>query len=500
MQNGKKVKYNLYLGLICQILTIVMGIIIPRLVLTNFGSEINGLVNSVTQIYAYMGLLESGIGMATIQVLYKAIGASEKSQTNGILAATNRQYIKSGTLYILISVMFALVYPYVIRTEIPKSTIFAIVILNGLGGAAGFFFYRKYYLLLYVEGKTYIETLFSTLTNVLKNVAKIILIAQGADIVLVHFFSMLVSLLQAACVYWYIKKHYRWIDLSEKPNFQAISQSKNAVVHQISILIFNNTDMLILSAFCGLKVVSVYSLYAMLFGMISTALGTFKNSMEFTLGRSFHEDRQKFRKLYDMYELCYMAIVFSCYSVANYFVLPFVRCYTAGVTDAIYTDKYLPLLMIMTYLLSGGRSAPSQLITIAGHIKETQGRSILESVLNIGISVIMVLFFGVYGVLVGTVIALLYRANDMILYANHKILHCSAWPTYKRWIVNMLVFVVILGINPLISIELTSYASIFLFCIPYAAGTVVVFFCAAFLTNPSVAGEVLALLKRSGNQ
>jgi O-antigen/teichoic acid export membrane protein len=259
--------------------------------------------------------------------------------------------------------------------------------------------------------------------------------------------------------------------------------------------VFNNTDTIILTVFCGLMVVSVYSMYAMLLGMISTVLGIVVNSLVFAMGQSFHVDRKKFLQLYDAYELCYMTLAFALFSVANFFILPFIRCYTAGITDISYVDQYLPLLMITTYLLSCGRSASSQVINIAGHFKKTQYRSLFESFINITVSLVTVQIWGIYGVLIGTIVALLYRANDMILYANHKILNCSAWNTYKRWIVNAAIFIAILFINPLITVELSSFGAIILFCIPYTLCTLVIFFGVAFLTNGKTTKFLLELAK-----
>ena len=48
---------------------------------------------------------------------------------------------------------------------------------------------------------------------------------------------------------------------------------------------------------------------------------------------------------------------------------------------------------------------------------------------------------GIYGVLIGTIVALLYRTNDIIIYANMKILGRKPWNTYRRWLVNTLVLI-----------------------------------------------------------
>ena len=72
---------------------------------------------------------------------------------------------------------------------------------------------------------------------------------------------------------------------------RAISQKNNALIHQFSNLIFNNTDVLILTVVCGLKVASVYSMYTLFFNMINTMLSTASSGVVFTLGQRFNVDR-----------------------------------------------------------------------------------------------------------------------------------------------------------------------------------------------------------------
>lgn len=495
MEDRKKIKYNLFWGIASELLTIVLGIIVPRLILTSYGSEVNGLLGSVTQIYSYIALLEAGIGTATVQALYKTVGKQNKEETNAVLAATNKYYHRTGMLYLLAIVLFSIIYPLVITTEIPTITIILVIVFNGLGSVINYLVQAKYFLLLQAEGKNYIKTALNMGTNVFKNIAKIVLMTCGFDVVFVQMIAMMVSLIQMLYVTWYIKKYYNWIDLKVAPDYKTISQSKNVLVHQISGLVFNNTDNIILSVFCGLKTVSVYSMYTMLFGMISTALSTVSSSIIFSLGQMFHVDRNRFLKLFDCYELFYMTLVFALYSVANYFILPFISLYTAGVYDIEYIDSYLPLLFIATYLLSCGRSATNQVINFAGHFKLTQNRSIAESFINLCVSLIAVQFCGIYGVLIGTIAALFYRSNDIIIYANRKILKRSPWITYKRWLINLIVFIMVLFINKKLNFDLSSYKNIIIYCIPYMISVFILFFCVAAISEPETTKFVVSILK-----
>lgn len=494
MNSGKKIKYNFILGIASEFLSIVLGILIPRFILTSYGSETNGLLSSVTQIYSYIALLEAGIGVATVQALYKTIGGQDRDKTNAVLAATNKYYHRTGVIYLLAILAFSSIYPIVVSSSIPTVTIVLVIVFNGIGSVINYFFQGKYLLLLQAEGKNYIKTALNMATNVFKNVAKIVLMAAGCDVVFVQMIAMVISLIQMTYITYYIRKNYSWIDLTVKPDYESISQSKNVLVHQISGLIYNNTDAITLSVFCGLKAVSVYSMYTMLFGMISTALSTVSSSFIFSLGQMFHVDRDRFMKYYDVYETYYMTLVFSLYSIANFFILPFIKLYTSGVTDVNYLDAKLPLLFIATYLLSCGRSAPNQAINFAGHFKKTQNRAIAEAAINLTVSVIAVQFFGIYGVLVGTIAALLYRSNDIIIYANRKVLSRKVWITYRRWLVNLAVFVIVLFINRLLFIEMSSYVVLILYCIPYSIACILLFFGTMSLVERESAGVLWAMI------
>ncbi|MBO5569967.1 MAG: sugar isomerase, partial [Clostridia bacterium] len=253
MENkGKKIKYNLILGIASEVLTIILGIIVPRLVLTNYGSEVNGLLGSVSQIYAYVALLEAGVGTATVQALYRTVSKNNRDETNAVLAATNRYYHRTGLLYLLAILLFSILYPLTVDTSIPLITIVLVIVFNGLGSVINYFFQAKYFLLLSAEGKNYIKNGLTMFTNVFKNIAKIVLIRAGFDVVFVQAIAMVVSLIQMVYVTWYIKKYYSWIDLTVEPDFASISQSKNVLVHQITGLVFNNTDNITLTYFAGL--------------------------------------------------------------------------------------------------------------------------------------------------------------------------------------------------------------------------------------------------------
>lgn len=95
----KQIFKNVFSGVLGQIITLGLGIILPRLFILSFGSEMNGLLSSINQFYVYIGLLEAGVGTATLQALYAPISSQDKVKINSILSATNLYYYKTGIFY-----------------------------------------------------------------------------------------------------------------------------------------------------------------------------------------------------------------------------------------------------------------------------------------------------------------------------------------------------------------------------------------------------------------
>ena len=112
--------------------------------------------------------------------------------------------------------------------------------------------------------------------------------------------------------------------------------------------------VIILTLFGTLKVVSVYGIYNMVFGQLSSIVKTtFMQAPQSSFGRLFHSDRYKFEDAFELYEFILSFILFVICSIALVMILPFVSLYTNGVDDVSYVDIKLPVLftLILSILL-----------------------------------------------------------------------------------------------------------------------------------------------------
>ena len=445
-KKDNRIKYNLVSGIVYQVVLIALSFLLPRLYLENFGSEVNGVLSTIKQIFVYMFLLEAGVGLATTQALYKPVAEKSYDKVSSVISATNNFYTKIGFLYSGIVLLIAVVYAFIIPTGISSGVVFGIVVLTGLPSIFSYFIQAKYRILLEVDGRKYIINNSETLLQLLSNIAKILVLVFTDSLLLMQASYCTLSLLQLGFVYIYAKRRYKWLDLKAKPNFGAISQSKSVLVHQISGVVFNNTDILLLSFLCDFKVVSVYTIYNIFFSQVQNFITSITSGFSFALGQMFHTDKEKFMKVYNVYETFYIMATFIIYTLMAVFLLPLIQIYTQGINDANYTNVYLVLLFVIMNLLSNGKLPSNHVLEYSGKFEETRSHAITEMVINITVSVVAILKFGICGAIVGTISALLYRGAMMIYYSNKKVLQRSVFNTYKIWLVNLAVFVFIMVI------------------------------------------------------
>jgi len=441
-----RIKNNLMSSLVYQVVLITLSFLLPRLYLENFGSEVNGVLSTIKQIFVYMVLLEAGVGLATTQALYKRIGEKDYKSASEILSATNSYYIKTGVIYLAIVIVIAVVYAYIVPTSIDNNVVFFIVILTALPALFSYFVQAKYRILMEVDGRKYVINNAETVLQLVSGIGKILVLVLTDSLILMQLVFCILNLAQLAYLYFYAKCRYKWLDLKAKPDFEAISQKNSVLVHQLSGMIFNNTDVLLISALCGFGEVSVYAIYNVFFSQVQNFITSVVSSFTFALGQMFHTDREKFDRMFNLYETFYVTGTFIVYTLMAVFLLPLIQIYTSGINDAQYTNKMLLFLFVLMNLIANCKMPANSIIEYSGDFSKTRSYAVWEMIINLTVSVVAILYMGICGAILGTVAALVYRGIVTIYYSNRKILKRSQLCTYKILIVNGGVFAVIMSI------------------------------------------------------
>ena len=452
---------NVIVGLLYQVVSILMGLILPHLFITEFGSETNGLMNSVGQVFTCLGLLEAGVGTATIQALYKPINTDDHDEINHILSATNRFYRKIGIIYTGSFIVLALVYPFFVDSEIANSTIRYVILLEGASSVIRYFVQSKYTAFLTAEGKNYILSYLLLFGVLFRNFGKIFAIKLGYGIVAVQFVQLLAVLIEASFVLIYVKSHYRWINLKTEPDYRAISAKNSVLIQSIAWMVFNHTDILLLTVFTkNLMFVSVYSVYALIFEAGQNVMNIIRDSYSYKLGAIYVKGKNEFESYFSKYSIIIISITFAVFTAIYLISVPFVRIYTASVEDINYAVRFVPELFLLFKLLYGSRALNKQIVEVSGAFKKVSHIAIIEAALNIILSVTLIWKLDIVGVLIGTVVALVYSFIAYMRYLKNENMFQIFASECKSYIICAVVTIAFFIMNLLIPVAINGWISL----------------------------------------
>src|SRR5574344_363324 len=234
MTRTKKFFYNSISTGLLQLILLVISFILPKIIIGNYGSEINGLCSSITQFINYFSLVEAGLAAAAIYALYKPLAEDNHKQISVVVSTAKKFYYKSGLIFTALVVILACIYPLFISIDaLSKFEIFFLIIILGSTGFLDFFTLAKYRVLLTADQKVYVISIASIIYNILNTIIIVILASLGLSIVLVRFVAVFAIVIRSVILMIYVRKKNKYIKYNEKEDKKLLSKRWDALYLQI---------------------------------------------------------------------------------------------------------------------------------------------------------------------------------------------------------------------------------------------------------------------------
>ena len=458
MDRGKKVFYNSITSACAQIVTMICGFILPRLILSTFGSSYNGITASVSQFLSVIALLQAGVGGVTRASLYKSLAQNDTMQISATVKATEVFMRKVALIFLGIVVLFSMIYPYLVKDEFEWFFSASLILVCSIGTFVQYFFGMTYQILFQADQRQYVTSGLTIIATILNTIIAVILIKLGVGIHGVKLGSAAAFSITPITLNYLAKKEYH-LDKKVNPDFSSINQRWDAFFHQLAGFIHGNTDITLLTIFTNTKEISVYTVYYLVANGLKSVMNTLVVGVESAFGNIIaRKEMETLKKNVVHYETLLHVFGSVLFGAALVLVTPFVQVYTKGVVDVNYTRYTFGYLVIIGELLFVLRSPYEALVNAAGHYKQTKKFAFAEAGINLGLSILMVQKYGLTGVVIGTVVAIMFRNLAYGLYASYVIIHRSVFTFINRFIVTGATILTIALISALLpKPEMTSY-------------------------------------------
>ena len=436
-----KLKLNTIFGFLYQLTAVICGLIVPRLILSTYGTEVNGLVNSIQSILNIITLMELGVGAVIQTALYKPLANGDMELVSKIVISAKRFFRIVGFVFVIFVVGIVFSYPFFVSDKFDiYSTMFLIVAIS-ISQFAQYFFGLVYGLLIQADQKVFVYNIIQIVSLVINTVACALLIKNGFSIQIVKFTTSLIFLLRPILLYIYVKRYYNLMKL--KPDGSELKQKWNGIIQHISAYILENTDLIVLTLFASLSSVSIYSVYYLIAHNIRLLIVSLTNGITSYYGNVYAKgENEILKKDFDKYNYFIWSLSTYVFSVTIIMIVPFVTCYTYGVNDANYNQLVFGILLVLGQFFYCTRRSFNLLIMAAGHYKETQVSAIIEAVINLVLSIALVISFDLIGVAIGTLVAMLFRTIYFAYYCSKNIINRPVWKFFKELLLNSIILAI----------------------------------------------------------
>ena len=391
-----------------------LGFFTRKIFIDSLGEEYLGLNGLLLNIIGMLSLVEGGIGTSIVYNLYKPLADHDEPKIIALIQLYRRIY-----RYIALGVFLLSLCIYPFLNILIKggedlsyvSIVYFIFVFNNLIG----YLMADKWSLINSDQKQYKLAGYNLTYQILLNLVKIEILYYFKNYVLFLAVELIFTLgynllviKKVNTLYPYVNTPIKYpIDQATKKNI--VTNVKALFLYSIGGYLLHSTDNIIISAYVGIGIVGLYSNYTLITGQLKSLTKPIFAGVKDSVGNlvaSEGEDKQHkvFNVLY-MINFCLVSfVVVLMYNTIN----PFISWW---VGTEYLLPQYIVAIICINYYVDEIRSSIMTYKTVSGIFDADKYVVLITAVINLVVSLTLVHYYGLAGVLLGTSISVLLTAS-----------------------------------------------------------------------------------------
>lgn len=422
--------------------TLLAGVLqfVSRIVFIRFLSdEYLGISSLFTNILSILSLAELGIGTAICYSLYRPLAEGDRETIKAIMRFFRRTYLLIGLVVFAIGLLLLPFLPYLMTGTTDLVDVRLVYLLYVLQSVFSYWFWAYKGILLQADQKLYLSKFYFVISNVTVTVLQLILLAVFRDFLLYSAVGLcaavLTNLLTARTVdrqYPYLKeKTVRVLEKEEKRHI--LKDVLGMSLFKINTTVVNSTDNIVISALINVRTVALYGNYQTVISGISQVVMQFFAGVTASVGNLHTEDKEEKNEF-----------VFRCLQLLCYWVYSLIGIGILVLVNPVIGFFFgegrlfgqgLVFLQVLYFVINGFQRTSFIYRDACGLFWHGKWRPAATALLNIVISVVLVRYIGLAGVLWGTILSWLLTTwwyDPMMIY--RRVFKKSAVTYFLRYL------------------------------------------------------------------
>ncbi len=403
----KNMKYNIF----SQILNLLIQFVSRTFFIKILGNEYLGINGLFSNILTILSLADMGIGTVLIYSMYKPLAENNEEKMKALMNIYKKIYNIIALTVLIIGLCITPFLQVFIKDMPNIQHIRFIFILYLLNTVVSYLCVYKISI-INADQKNYIVTTRQQIFNIIANFIMIMVLVTTHNFILYLIVQMLFSIISNIYLSSLAEKMYPFIKdtkgykLTKEEKRQIKKDTFAMMLHKIGGVVVGGTDNLIMSAMIGLEAVGIYSNYLLIINAIKKFTTQYFNSMSASIGNLNAMKDKEYS--YDIFKKVFFGNfwIFTFCSICLFCLLnPFIEIWV-GIDYTFHIS--IVAAIVISFYIEGMRQTVLIFREAMGIFTKDQLKPVIEAIVNLIVSVMLTLKFGIIGIILGTIISMLF--------------------------------------------------------------------------------------------
>lgn len=403
---------NILSTLLSYVFLLGVGILVRKLLLNSFDSELVGYENSLADLFNYVAIFSNSLSSLLTFRFYEAFASNDTKKLN-LLASIYKTICTFITiLSVIVCTTLFFMLPIIFKDRVTYWNYFNIMfILLALKEIVNYYF-GYWRIILSANQLEYKAIKIETIFNFSALVAKTLILLTTQDFLLYIIISCIFQMLSIIFVYIISKKNLSTLDvrfasLEDIKQEGVIQRLSNIFILGIGDTIVYSSTSLFISLFININLASYFYNYvifsSLCYGIVVKVTTPFRSTLADLIYKESKETSLNFYHVMD----------FACYIVASILFCCYVGAFQQAIVlffgeKYLLSDAFLFIYAFNNYIAIKGQTVSTYRSCFGEHDVEAR-YAIIASITSIVLAYIFSIYFGITGIITGLTIAVLIR-------------------------------------------------------------------------------------------
>ena len=401
---------NAEVNLVFYFLSLFLAFFSRKIFLDCLGTEFIGLTGTLSNILGYLNLTELGITASIGYFLFKPLQTNNRQEIQEIMSLLGYLYNWIGCIILAGGIIISLFFPLIFSNANLGLGIIYFAFYSFLGSSLIGYFINYRQILLNADQKKYLVAIYFQSANIIKIILQIYLAYHYQNLYVWVGIEFLFGIIGCITLNWKINQEYPWLKVNKKNGRyllkkypEVLAKTKQVFIHKIKDFVLVKSDELFIFLFVSLKMVAFYGNYMIIISKLISLFSAVTGSVGASVGNLVAEgNKQNMMKVFwEFTTIQHTISAILCFSLYN-FIEPFIAHWLGP--EYIMDRWILILLVIFIYITNSRKSVDS--FNYAHGLYADVWSAWAELIINVSITIIGGLKWGIIGILLGKNISL----------------------------------------------------------------------------------------------